>query len=661
VTQTLNLGVLAHVDAGKTSLTERLLYVSGVIERIGSVDEGNTQTDTLALERQRGITIKSAVAAFRIGDRRVNLIDTPGHPDFVAEVERVLSVLDGTILVISAVEGVQSQTVSLFRVVQRLKIPTIIFVNKIDRRGAQQEALLAAIRERLTAKVVVMGSCRKLGEPDAEFELYGVADPAFIARLTEFLADHDDRILAAYVDGKTSVPYHRLRAALRRLTTKALAVPIFFGSAKTGVGIDALMAGLVEWLPSVEGSADKPPSGNVFKIERAPAGEKVAYVRMFSGSIRVRSRLEYGNGHNARVTGISVFDAGAAVPRSALSAGEIGRISGLTDAKIGDTVGVPRSGPQNHQFASPTLETVIEPTRVADRGALYTALDRLAEEDPLIDVRHDDRRQEVYISLYGEVQKEVIEETLRRDFGIGVSFRDTTIVCIERLIGAGEAFEVLRQEPNPFLATIGLRIEPGAPESGVQYRREVSLGSMPLAFHRAVEETVHDTLQQGLYGWSVTDCIVTMTHSGYLARQSHSHAVFDKSMSSTAGDFRNLTPLILMNALKQAGTVVCEPIHAFRLEIPPDTLGTMLPMLKRVDATLERQSAGASCVLEGRIRAEQLHTLQQRLPALTRGEGILETTFASYQPVRGAPPTRRRTDNNPLDREEYLLRLSRRI
>ena len=231
--RTLNLGILAHVDAGKTTLTERLLYAAGVIDAPGSVDAGTTQTDSLALERQRGITIKSAVVSFAIGDVDVNLIDTPGHPDFIAEVERVLSVLDGAVLVVSAVEGVQAQTRVLMRALQRLRIPTLVFVNKIDRRGAQGARVLRQISEKLTPAIVAMGSAERLSTPAASSAPYTQADADFRARLAELLADHDDEILAAYVDDERSISYARLRAGLADQTSNALVHPVFFGSAVT--------------------------------------------------------------------------------------------------------------------------------------------------------------------------------------------------------------------------------------------------------------------------------------------------------------------------------------------------------------------------------------------------------------------------------------------
>ena len=430
--RTLNLGILAHVDAGKTSLTERLLFVAGVIDEIGSVDDGSTQTDSLDLERQRGITIKSAVVSFVIDDVTVNLIDTPGHPDFIAEVERVLGVLDGAVLVISAVEGVQAQTRVLMRTLQRLHIPTLIFVNKIDRSGAQYDRVLQAISEKLTSAIVPMGSARGLGTRSPDFTPYGAADIAFTATLADLLADHDDAMLAAYVDDEKTVSYCQLRGGLATQTKQSLVHPVFFGSAITGAGVDSLIAGVTELLPAAEGDVDGPVSGTIFKVERGPAGEKIAYVRMFSGTVRTRDRLQFRRDSEEKVTAISVFDRGSAVRRGSVTARQIGKLWGLSDVRIGDPIGLSGTTSQSHLFAPPTLETVVVPSCPADKGVLHVALAQLAEQDPLINLRQDDIRREISVSLYGEVQKQVIQATLANDFDVDVKFRETTTICIER-------------------------------------------------------------------------------------------------------------------------------------------------------------------------------------------------------------------------------------
>ncbi len=653
----LNLGILAHVDAGKTTLTERLLYQAGVIDEIGSVDDGSTQTDFLPLERRRGITIKSAVVAFAIGDDTINLIDTPGHPDFIAEVERVLNVLDGAVLVISAVEGVQPQTRILMRTLQRLHIPTLLFVNKIDRGGADPERTLESMCRRLTPAIIPLGSAIEAGSRDARYAPFAADDVDFTSRLAEVIADHDDEFLGRYLAGETALLYSQLRGELARLSGQALLHPVFFGSAITGAGVPDLTAGITELLPACAGDADGPLQGTVFKVERGPVGEKIAYVRLFSGTIHTRDRLRYGCSQAGKVTALTVFEHGASVRSGAVSAGRIARLWGLDEVRIGDTIGAASASSQDHYFAPPTLETAVVPVRPDDKASLHVALSRLAEQDPPINLRQDDRRGEMYVSLYGEVQKEVIGATLAEEFGIDVSFRETSVICVERPDGTGEAVERLGKGDNPFLATIGVRVEPAAPGSGIDVRFAVEVGTVPFfvfgsveEFERVMAEIIRSDLQQGLGGWQVTDCRVTLIESDYV------------SPGSSARDFRLLTPLVLMAALQEAGTIVCEPIHHFRLEIPDDTFGAVAPLLARLEAGLQSSGAqGATYLLDGDIRAARVHELQRRLPAATRGEGVLEVEFAGYQPASEPIPTRPRTDYNPLNRKEYLLHVLRHV
>ena len=664
--KTLNLGILAHVDAGKTTLTERLLYAAGVIDAIGSVDSGTTQTDSLALEQQRGITIKSAVASFAIADVSVNLIDTPGHPDFIAEVERVLSVLDGAVLVISAVEGVQAQTPLLMRALQRLHVPTLVFVNKIDRPGASHDRVLRAISERLTPAIISVGSVHGLGTRAAGFRPSGAGDACFRARLAEVLAERDDGILAAYLDDEAGVSYVRLAQALAAQTSRALVHPVFFGSAITGAGVDSLMAGIAELLPAVEGDADGPVSGTVFKIDRSPTGEKIAYVRMFSGAVRTRDRLRFGRDAEGKVTAISAFGRGSVERCSSVSAGEIGKLWGLAEVQVGDAIGIPQRGAAEHYFAPPTLETVVAPANPQDKGALRVALVQLAEQDPLIKVRQDDVRRELTVSLYGEVQKEVIQATLANDFGLDVGFSETTTICIERPLGTGEAVEILHADSNPFLATIGLRIGPAPADSGVDFRLEVAGRAVPLYVYKKVDtftesmgQYVRQALQEGLCGWQVTDCIVTMTECAYSVPDGPPSR---RGPLSTAADFRKLTPIVVMRALEQAGTVVCEPIVRASLEIPADTIGVVLPAAARLGAMIEPPSPqGKLATIELVLPAARAHDLQRQLSGLTGGEGVLESSFAGYQPVSGDGPVRQRTTANPLNLDEYLWQVRRTV
>jgi ribosomal protection tetracycline resistance protein len=644
--KTLNLGILAHVDAGKTTLTERLLYEAGAIDEPGSVDAGTTQTDSLTLEQQRGITIRSAVASFSLADVHVNLIDTPGHPDFIAEVERVLSVLDGAVLVISGVEGVQPQTRILMRALQRLRIPTLVFVNKIDRPGAGDERVLQAISERLAARVVPMGIAHALGTRAASFTLSSGEDAGFRADLAELLAERDDAIMAAWVEDESDVPYRLLREALAVQTKRALVHPVFFGAAITGAGVDSLLTGITELLPASPGVADGPVSGTVFKIERGESGEKIAYVRMFSGTIRTRERLHFGQGLEEKVTAIAVFERGLAVQRPAVSAGAVAKLWGLSEIQVGDRVGETGTDGAGHQFPPPTLESVVVAAERDDRGRLRIALAQLAEQDPLIDVRQDDSREELSVSLYGEVQKEVIQATLADDFGLQVTFRETTPIYVERPTVTGDAIEILHAESNPFLATIGLRVDPAPADSGVDVRLQVDPRTVPLYIYKTLEsfsermdQYVRQGLQEGLFGWQVTDCIVTMTKCVYSVPDGPPSR---RGPLSTAADFRKLTPLVLVQALERARTVVCEPIVRVTIEIPTDTVGAVMAALGRLDAAVETPLLRGQLSTIGTVLpATRAHDLQRQLPGLSGGEGVLDSVFAGYQPVSGDQPHRR--------------------
>lgn len=669
--RSLNLGILAHVDAGKTTLTERLLFAAGAIDHVGTVDEGTTQTDTLALERERGITIRSAVASFAIGDLAVNILDTPGHPDFIAEVERVLGVLDGAVLVVSDVEGVQPQTPLLMRALQRLRVPTLIFVNKIDRPGADDRRTLDGIARRLTPAILPMGHTDRIGTRDAIFAPADTDAAGYRAAVIELLAERDNAVLAAFVEGGDDrpIPYRRLRAWLVDQTRRAQVHPVFFGSAITGAGVEDLIGGIAELLPPAAGDPEDPLAGRVFKIERSASGERFAYVRIFSGTLRVRDRVRHGD-EEARVTALTVFAPGWAAQRSSASAGEIARVAGLADVRVGDAIGDHQDSEAEHHFAPPTLESMVVPRRAADRGRLRLALKQLAEQDPLINVRQEDASGEISVSLYGEVQKEVIGETLARDFNVDVDFHETTTIHVERPAGTAEALEVLRaathsnvtgksspHSTNPFLATLGLRVGPAPSDSGIQLRLGVDFRLVPLYIFKTVEtfvehmrQYVREALEEGLAGWQVTDCTVEIIDCGYRAPE------------TTAGDFHRLTQLVVMGALELAGTRVCEPMVAVRLELPTGALGRVLSLLSRLGARVETPMTDADLsTVETVLGAGHLDALRRALPGASGGEGILESRFAGYQPIGGRAPTRRRTRPNPLNRDEYLMHLTRRV
>jgi ribosomal protection tetracycline resistance protein len=298
------------------------------------------------------------------------------------------------------------------------------------------------------------------------------------------------------------------------------------------------------------------------------------------------------------------------------------------------------------EFPPPTLESIVEARDPDEAHRLRIAFAQLAEQDPLIDARQEGERAELTVSLYGEVQKEVIEATLAADFGIDVLFSDTTPICVERLVGSGEAVEVLNTDSNPYQATIGLRFDPAPADSGVAFVLAVDTRMVPLYvyknrehFAEHMESYVRDALRAGRYGWHVTDCTVTMTASGYSVADGPPSK---RGPTSTAADFRKLTPLVVEQALERAGTVVCEPTVRVELEVPSESVGAVIPALVRLGAVFAAPSKlGELATIEALLPAPRADELQRRLAGLTSGEGVLETHFAGYRPVSGAQPVRR--------------------
>jgi ribosomal protection tetracycline resistance protein len=640
--RSLNLGILAHVDAGKTTLTERLPHRPGVIDQPGAVDSGTTRTDSLALERRRGITIKAAVVSFPLEGTTVNVVDTPGHPDFIAEVERVLGVLDGAVLVLSAVEGVQPQTRMLMRALQRLRVPTLLFVNKIDRMGADLDNVLTVIRRRLTPDILPMGCVSGAGSRAASYDGFRPDDVGFREQKVVALAEHDDALLAAYVEGRAQSAA-RLRAAIAAQTGAGMLHPVFAGSAATGAGVPELMAGIGALLPKTAPDPTGDPSGRVFKVERGAAGEKIAYVRMFTGSVAARARLALPDGRSGKVSGVQLFQQGDWVRADAVAAGQIGRLHGLGAVRVGDGFGRAATA-ADHHFAPPTLEASVTAVRREQGAALRQALDELADQDPLIDVHTgDDGRPTV--SLYGRVQQEVLGSTLAEDYGIDVAFADASVLHIERPYGVGAAVERLNTESNPYQATVGLRIAPGPPGSGLEFVVAAPAHDMPLylfrsaeGFAAAIEKHVRRALARGRYGWQVTDCVVTLVECGY---SSWDGPPSKRGPLSTSYDYRKVTPFVVEQALARARTVVCEPVLKVLLEVPTDDTPALQRVVTRWGAELLSQTAAGDLTrLEVRLVAARLHELQRQLPDLTGGEGVLEPAFDGYQPVRDRPPVR---------------------
>ena len=624
---TLNLGILAHVDAGKTTLTERLLYETGATRHLGRVDHGDTTTDSDSIERRRGITIRTAVATMTLpsprGPVKVNLIDTPGHSDFVAEVERALAVLDGAVLVVSAVEGVQAQTRVLIRILERLGLPFLVFANKLDRAGASLERTLDSLREELPGTVVALAG--------------PMSGPVSVEEVLDAVAPWDDRLLRAYVDGARPPGELQALAALAEQARLGHVHPVVSGAALAGVGIGDVLAAITTYLPTVESEAAEPLHATVFKIDRDADGHRVAYLRLHEGRlasrdhVTVHRRLPTGvvTTHDARAVDVRAFDRGAETRAGSAVAGDIATVVGLGEVTIGDQLGRWDAARSGRQFPPPGLESVVQPRDPAERIELFQALQQLSEQDPLIDARLDGVDQEITVDVYGEVQKEVLAARLEADYGVAADFLPTRTVHVERVAGTGEAADRTAMGN----ASLALRVEPAPVGTGLDYALGdgVERGYLLPSFHVAIEETLAAELGQGLYGWRVTDLRVRVVHSRF-------HAP-----TPSAGEFRRLTVTTFRRALQQAGTTVCAPVSRFELGMPAESLPSVLSALVAAGANAEPVEVGTSrCRVTGTIPTGAVAEFERRLPDLTSGRGFLTSEPAGHVPVRGTPPARRR-------------------
>ncbi|MDR9854217.1 TetM/TetW/TetO/TetS family tetracycline resistance ribosomal protection protein [Paenibacillus sp. VCA1] len=648
----INIGVLAHVDAGKTTLTEQILYQSGVKSRAGSVDRGDTTTDSLDIERRRGITVKSAAVSFWVGDElKVNLIDTPGHADFISEVEHSLSVLDGVILVISAVEGVQAQTRVLMQTLKQLGMPTLLFMNKIDRMGADYAKVRNMIRSLLDEHICEMNIVENEGCEEVRLQ---EADP-LSARWLETLAAHDDELLRLYAED-VPLTSERLHKELIQQTKDGKAFPLFAGSAAKGMGVKHLLDCLGDFIPSnaATGSKpaeDRPLSGIVFKVVKDRAGERAAFIRLFAGQLRLRDEVQVisrnGPERMLKVKQLQFLQGDKRTAASLVSAGDI---AVMTSAElfVGDVIGVRSGRIRDFAFHKPPIQVNVLAEHAQDPTALSHALSALTIEDPFLEYQHDQNTQEHTIRVFGKVQQEVLAETIWEEYGIRVSFSPPRVMCIEKPVACGKSAEFIGEAGNPFWATVGFRVEPGPAGSGLTYNLEVELGSLPLSFQKAIQETVAETLNEGLYGWPVTDITVTLTHTGYA------------SPVSTAKDFRRLVPLVLMDALSRAGTVVYEPVGSARMILPENSLSKVLSRLAQLEGTFQEPDfQGKVAHLNATIPVRTADTLKAELHSLTNGEGMLSIKPVGYAKVRSVFPENERRQLNPLNRGEYLLRLNK--
>ena len=632
----INIGILAHVDAGKTTLTESLLYTSGAITELGSVDKGTTRTDTMALERQRGITIQAAVTSFDWKNYKINIVDTPGHMDFLAEVYRSLSVLDGAILVISAKDGVQAQTRVLFHALRKMKIPTIIFVNKIDQGGINLQSVYQNIREKLSDEIIVMQDV--LFTP--EVSLTDIAD----IEKWESVVGENDELLEKYIAGEPLEIQDLQREKCRRIQNSSL-FPVYHGSAKNNIGTEKLIEVITETFTSGADNNQSELCGSVFKIEYTDQKKRLVYLRLYSGTLRLRDTILLAQKQKLKITEMRIPSNGEIVQADIACCGEIAILSNDT-LKLNDILGNTELLPRKAWEENPTplLRTTVEPQKPEQRELLLNALTEIADTDPLLHYYVDTITHEIILSFLGKVQLEVICSLLIERYHVNINVKEPTVIYLERPSKAANHTIHIEVPPNPFWASIGLSVTPLPMGSGVQYESKVSIGYLNQSFQNAVAEGVRHGLEQGLYGWEVTDCKICFEYGLYY------------SPVSTPADFRFLAPVVLEQALKKCGTQLLEPYLSFTLYAPQEYLSRAYHDAPKYCATIETaQVKKDEVVFTGEIPARCIQAYRTDLAFYTNGRSVCLTELKGYQAAVGKPVIQPRRPNSRLDKVRHMF------
>lgn len=639
----LNLGLVAHVDAGKTTLTEQLLFQSGATRSAGSVDQGTARTDFMQVERERGISVKASAAVLEWKGTRFNLIDTPGHVDFAAEVERSLRILDGAVLILSAVEGIQPQTELLWEALSQTGTPCLIFLNKLDRAGSGSHALIEQLRRRLGKPVLPCVTVEGEETRSCTVRLRSLEDAGFFTEAAELAAGEDDAFLERYLSGE-AIPREELAALLRELISHGRLVPILAGSAAQGVGVRELLDFAAEYLEPTKNRTDGKLSALVYKITHDKTMGRIAHVRLFGGTIRSRDGVTLQpSGEPGKITQVRRYSGGKYTDVGEVGAGDVAALCGLPAAQIYDVIGLSEDL-ADYRLSAPLYRVQALPASAEELYPLSGALEELSAEDPQLNVQFDADTREIEVNVTGKIQLEVLAALVRERYGLEVSFGAPTVIYKETPAKAGNGFDAYTM-PKPCWAVVSLDIEPLPRGAGFQYEAHVPNDKLFYRYQNHIAIAVQRALKQGLYNWEVVDLKVTLVDGEH-------HTIHTHPM-----DFFLATPIAFMKGLQNCGSILLEPMQTVRIMVPEEYSGKVIG-----DLIAMRGSYDSPVIREGQFSIEALLPVASsmeygvRLAAQTSGRGVLSSRFAGYQecPLElGA--TARRHGVNPLDRDRWIL------
>ena len=655
-----NIGILAHVDSGKTTLTEQLLFLTGAIRNAGSVDSGTTATDSLSVEKQRGISVRTATASTEWQGTTINMIDTPGHIDFAGEVERALSALDYAVVIVSAVEGVRAHTENILKSLDAAKLPGLIFINKVDRAGADASKVLGELEGISSQAHIVLTDIENEGTENCL--VTEVDEKTFCIRATEKLADISDEVAELFLEDKV-LTKKEADEIIRREISECRVMPVVFGSAKYSVGVKELADILVEYMPDSKRRKTSDLCGIIFKIEHDKSLGKISHIRLFGGEISNRDEIELFAPEKSlitesdaieieerksireKVSQIKKFCGAKSSDIGKVRGGDVAAVCGLPSAKNGFYIGKPLHS-ETANLVNPFLRVKVTP---ADSDplkvpTLAAALNELSDEEPYMDAKWENGQKEITISTTGKIQLEVLSNLLKERYNLSAEFSPPTVIYKETPSSAGIGHASYTM-PKPCWAVVDFNIEPMPRGYGVSYHGKLPNNQCFYRYQSHIRTSFNSCLEQGLYGWEVTDFKCTLVGGEH--HTIHTHPL----------DFFVCTPMAFMNGLSQLGTTILEPLLKIRVIAPEDFSGKIFSEIIKMGGEYDSPVIRSGMVtLEAIVPVATSMNFPERLAALTSGKAVLSQNFYGYRECNdGLEHINPRRGVNPLDRSKWIL------
>lgn len=655
-----NIGILAHVDSGKTTLTEQLLYLTGAIRNAGSVDAGTTATDSLSVEKQRGISVRTSTASAEWKGVTINIIDTPGHIDFAGEVERAISALDYAVVIVSAVEGVRAHTENILKSLDAAKLPRIIFINKTDRTGADTSRVINELKSISSQSHLVITEFSDGSSENPKVSL--IDDDTFRFNATEALADICDEAADAFLSDEV-LSQERAEELVRQEISSCRLTPVVFGSAKYSIGIEELADALVKYMPDAKRRKTDGLCGIIFKIEHDKSLGKISHIRLFGGEIANRDEVELFAPEEKitvqsdaveieakppakeKVSQIKKFCGARSTDTGIIKSGDVAAVCGLPSAKTGHFIGSVAVS-ESAKLVNPFLRVKVTPSDSDPLKvpALAAALGELSDEEPYIDAKWENGQKEITISTTGRIQLEVLGNLLKERYDLSAEFSPPTVIYKETPSAKGFA-KARYTMPKPCWAVVEFLFEPMPRGYGVSYHGRLPSNQCFYRYQSHIRTSFNSCLEQGLYGWEVTDFRCTLIGGEH--HTIHTHPL----------DFFVCTPMAFMNGLSEIGSTILEPLLKIRVTAPEELSGKIFSEIVKMGGEYDTPviRSGIS-TLEAIVPVATSMNFPERLATLSSGKAVLSQNFYGYRECRdGEEHINPRRGVNPLDRSKWIL------